>query len=125
MKKVDRRTELAFVKGEPVTAEPEESKSPRAKSERKEKRERAKAVKPKPEPEDQGEGGEPPAAAPVAPPAYTDRMPLTTRIRSKFGIALKRASLERQLSGETPNTVQDILEEALEPWLRDRGFLRD
>jgi hypothetical protein len=52
-----------------------------------------------------------------------NRMPLSTRIRSDFGSALKRASLERQLSGTTPNTLQDILEEALEPWLRDNGYL--
>ena len=52
-----------------------------------------------------------------------NRMPLSTRIRSDFGTALKRASLERQLSGTTPNTLQDILEEALEPWLRDNGYL--
>jgi hypothetical protein len=56
-------------------------------------------------------------------PATNNRMPLSTRIRSDFGTALKRASLERQLSGTTPNTLQDILEEALEPWLRDNGYL--
>jgi hypothetical protein len=56
-------------------------------------------------------------------PAIANRMPLSTRIRSDFGTALKRASLERQLSGTTPNTLQDILEEALEPWLRDNGYL--
>jgi len=38
-------------------------------------------------------------------------MPLTTRIRSDYGAALKRASLERQLAGQVPNTLQDILEE--------------
>jgi hypothetical protein len=58
-------------------------------------------------------------------PATANRMPLSTRIRSDFGTALKRASLERQLSGTTPNTLQDILEEALEPWLRDNGYLPD
>ena len=51
------------------------------------------------------------------------RVPLTTRIRSDFAAALKRASLERQLSGTFPNTLQDILEEALEPWLRTNGHL--
>ena len=34
-----------------------------------------------------------------------------------FAKALKRASLERQLKGLEPNTLQDILEEAIEPWL--------
>ena len=50
------------------------------------------------------------------------RMPLTTRI-TDYATALKRASLERQLSGTVPNTLQDILEEALEPWLRSNGYL--
>ncbi len=53
------------------------------------------------------------------------RSPLTTRLRSDLADALKRASLERQLSKVTPNTVQDILEEALEPWLRRNGYLKD
>jgi hypothetical protein len=52
------------------------------------------------------------------------RAPLTTRIRSDFAAALKRASLERQLNGITPNTLQDILEEALEPWLRKNSYLQ-
>jgi hypothetical protein len=55
---------------------------------------------------------------------HIGRAPLTTRIRSDFGAALKRASLERQLSGTKPNTLQDILEEALEPWLRKNGYLQ-
>jgi hypothetical protein len=52
-----------------------------------------------------------------------DRVPLTTRIRTDFANALKRASLQRQLEGQHPNTLQDILEEALEPWLRQHGYL--
>jgi hypothetical protein len=56
--------------------------------------------------------------------AAISRMPLTTRIRTDLGTALKRASLERQLSGEMPNTLQDILEEAVEPWLRQHGYLK-
>lgn len=51
------------------------------------------------------------------------RAPLTTRIRADFAAALKRASLERQLAGTTPNTLQEILEEALEPWLRSHGYV--
>ena len=74
----------------------------------------------------------PPAAAPTVSEtrdgtrqtgASAGRVPLTTRIRGDYAAALKRASLERQLSGTKPNTLQDILEEALEPWLRDNGFL--
>ncbi|MGH7135839.1 MAG: hypothetical protein ACREHD_08875 [Pirellulales bacterium] len=52
-----------------------------------------------------------------------NRLPLSTRVRADFATALKRASLERQLSGTTPNTLQDILEEALEPWLMANGYL--
>lgn len=37
--------------------------------------------------------------------------------------ALKRASLERQLQGVEPSRLQDILEEALEPWLKANGYL--
>jgi hypothetical protein len=51
------------------------------------------------------------------------RVPITVRFRADFAAALKRASLERQLQGVRPNTLQDILEEALEPWLRDHGCL--
>lgn len=50
------------------------------------------------------------------------RLPLSTRIRADYATALKRASLERQLSGTTPNTLQDILEEALGPWLVANGY---
>jgi hypothetical protein len=52
------------------------------------------------------------------------RVPLTTRVRSDYAAALKRASLERQLAGQTPNTLQDILEEALGPWLKDHGYVQ-
>ncbi|OWK45583.1 hypothetical protein FRUB_01914 [Fimbriiglobus ruber] len=45
------------------------------------------------------------------------------RIRTELAAALKRSSLERQLQGIEPNSIQDILEEALEPWLRQRGYL--
>lgn len=50
------------------------------------------------------------------------RSPFSTRIRTDFAGALKRASLERQLAGESPNTLQDILEEAIEPWLKTHGY---
>ena len=51
------------------------------------------------------------------------RVPFTTRLRADYAAALKRASLERQLSSTVPNTLQDILEEALEPWLQKHGYL--
>jgi hypothetical protein len=53
------------------------------------------------------------------------RAPLTVRFRSDFAAALKRASLERQLNGVVPHTLQDILEEAVEPWLRAKGYLSE
>jgi hypothetical protein len=55
-----------------------------------------------------------------APPA---RASITTRIRADFATTLKRVSLERQLNGTTPNTFQEVLEEALEPWMRANGYL--
>jgi hypothetical protein len=33
------------------------------------------------------------------------------------------AALERHLMGKTPGTILDILEEALEPWLRKHGSI--
>lgn len=56
-------------------------------------------------------------------PAGMGRVPLSARIRPELANALKRASLERQLSGLEPNSVQDIVEAALEPWLRSHGHL--
>jgi hypothetical protein len=64
-----------------------------------------------------------PGPAVLVPPAPVSRVPLTTRVRADLAQALKRASLERQLQGVQPNSVQDILESALEPWLREHGYL--
>jgi hypothetical protein len=63
-----------------------------------------------------------PVIATTAAPIHGNS-PLSTRIRSDLATALKRASLERQLSGEEPNSVKDILEDAIEPWLRSHGYL--
>ena len=52
------------------------------------------------------------------------RVPFSTRMRADFAAALKRASLERQLAGVEPNTLQDMLEQAVEPWLRSNGYLK-
>lgn len=64
----------------------------------------------------EGQGRGTPAAAPIS------RSPLSTRIRSDYAVALKRASLERQLEGVTPHSLQDILEEAIGPWLKSNGY---
>ena len=51
-------------------------------------------------------------------------IPVTIRLRSEIAGALKRASLERELEGEDIFTQQDLVESALEPWLRQNGFLK-
>ena len=51
-------------------------------------------------------------------------IPVTVRLRPEIAGALKRASLERQLAGEELFTQQDIVEQALEPWLHREGLLR-
>jgi hypothetical protein len=66
-------------------------------------------------------GPQPNGASTVTP--TVPRSPLSTRIRTDFTTALKRASLERQLNGVEPNTLQDILEQAIEPWLKTNGYL--
>ena len=50
-------------------------------------------------------------------------IPVTIRLRPEIAAALKRASLERQLAGENIRTQQEIVETALEPWLRSEGVL--
>lgn len=65
-------------------------------------------------------------AEPIPSPKAARKQPkasLNTRVRADFAAAVKRASLQRQLKDEYPNTVQDILEEALEPWLKANGYL--
>ncbi len=66
------------------------------------------------------------APAVKAAPAQTanvGRTPISTRIRTDLSNALKKASLERQLSGTEPNTLTDILEIAVEHWLTTNGHL--
>lgn len=62
------------------------------------------------------------AAAPVL-PQMTGRIPVTTRCRPEVASAIKRVSLQRQLAGVEPYTVQDIMEEALEHWLALNGYV--
>lgn len=64
-----------------------------------------------------------PVSVDRSPAPQVARSPLSTKMRSDYAAALKRASLERQLRGVEPNTVQDILEEAIEPWLKANGYL--
>ena len=50
-------------------------------------------------------------------------VPLTTRLQPTTAVALKRAGLEQKLRGESPGTVQEIAEEAIQQWLRNFGYL--
>jgi len=50
-------------------------------------------------------------------------IPVTVRLRAEIAGALKRASLERQLGGVAVFTQQELVEAALEPWLRCHGYL--
>jgi len=50
-------------------------------------------------------------------------IPVTVRLRPEIAGALKRASLERQLAGETLFTQQELVEQVLEPWLKREGHL--
>jgi len=69
--------------------------------------------------------GTPPVASKQSSSATQNlgRVPISTRIRGDFAAALKRCSLERQLRGMEPNTLQDILEQAIEPWLKANGYM--
>ncbi len=50
-------------------------------------------------------------------------IPVTVRLRPELAGALKRASLERQLAGEEAFTQQELVELALEPWLKSAGYI--
>jgi hypothetical protein len=67
----------------------------------------------------------PPATAKPSTPRVDDiaKSPISTRIRADYALAIKRASLERRLNGLWPSAINDILEEALEPWLKNEGYL--
>ena len=49
--------------------------------------------------------------------------PLTTRLRDDYAQSMKRVSLQRQLDGIEPHSLQDILEEAVAAWLAANGEL--
>lgn len=64
-----------------------------------------------------------PVAAKVPSASSVPRVPISTRMRTDFAEALKRASLQRQLEKIEPNSLTEILETAVEPWLKDNGYL--
>lgn len=76
-----------------------------------------------PEPVTRSKAEDEPSAPQPAQSSLVSRVPFTTRLRADYAEALKLASLQRQISKIKPNTLQDILEEALEPWLKKNGYL--
>ena len=50
-------------------------------------------------------------------------IPVRIRLRPEIAGALKRTSLERELDGDKVFTQQNLVENALEPWLKENGFL--
>jgi hypothetical protein len=50
-------------------------------------------------------------------------IPVTVRLRPEIAGALKRASLERELEGESIYTQQELVEQVLGPWLQSQGYL--
>ncbi len=50
-------------------------------------------------------------------------VPVTVRLKPEIADALKRASLQRQLDGFETYTQQEIVEDALTPWLKSEGLL--
>lgn len=70
-----------------------------------------------------GESSPEPAEEPKVMPQFkARRVPLTTRCSPELASKLKRASLERQLNGQEPCQMQDIIEVALEDWLENNGY---
>jgi len=59
----------------------------------------------------------------IKPAAAKSLIPLTARIPAELFMTLKRASFERELQGVEPSSFQDIVVEALTPWLRNNGYL--
>jgi hypothetical protein len=50
-------------------------------------------------------------------------VPFSTKLHWSTNAALKRAALEQKLSGHSPALVQEIVEEAVQHWLRESGYL--
>lgn len=63
---------------------------------------------------------EPKADAAVMTPGL---IPIHVRVRPEIAGALKTAALQRELRGVEPFTKREIVEQALEPWLKKNGYL--
>ena len=54
-------------------------------------------------------------------PQMVGRKSLTIKLHPQVASDLKRLSLERQLNGLDPHTMQDMAEEAITAWLRKQS----
>lgn len=50
-------------------------------------------------------------------------VPLTTRLQPETADALRRAYLEQKLARQSPSTQQEIVEAALQEWLKKNAYL--
>ena len=50
-------------------------------------------------------------------------IPVHVHVRPDIAAALKTAALQRELQGVEFLTKREIVEQALEPWLKKNGFL--
>jgi len=50
-------------------------------------------------------------------------IPIHVRVRPEIAGALKTAALQQELRGVEPFTKREIVEQALEPWLKKNGYL--
>ncbi|TWU62355.1 hypothetical protein V7x_40840 [Crateriforma conspicua] len=60
---------------------------------------------------------------PTAPTYSPTLVSVTTRLQQGTAEALRNAYLEQKLNRQFPDTQQEIIEEALQHWLYERGFL--
>ena len=59
----------------------------------------------------------------VLPPMQTGMVGLNTRVEPKISAGLLRASVDRKIERRARAAVQDIVNEALEEWLKKSGYL--
>lgn len=74
----------------------------------------------KPRPQRQDPEPQPATQAAVMTPGL---IPVNVRVRPEIAAALKTAALQRELQGAEPFTKREIVEQALEPWLKKNGYL--
>ena len=63
------------------------------------------------------------SGSPRRQPTSPGLIPVNVRVRPEIAGALKTAALQRELQGVEPFTKREIVEQALEPWLKKNGYL--